>query len=326
MKEALLREHYAQRGLGAEDTEDAISYVRELEKEAVQGGFSLDSVDVDTLKDYISRLVSEGRNTPERFLALARYAYLAGNIDLYLYLVGIIGGRGVIRSIAERTEHLAGAGVRATIFDAIQVPPLGSPQDSYPAATKAVVDRLQGQLPEDVCKEILAGNHHQVPVETFRPLREKYLQEGVDALLRYRHEKLVAELESHADSGRPWFEQIITREVVDFVRRDQEIAAGVRVEDTIYVSKIPYAPQEYLDENDPTMKRYYQCHCPLARASILGDTPAVPPLFCYCSGGFGKLPFEVAFDEPVEVEVLESALAGDVRCRFAIKIPEGALR
>jgi hypothetical protein len=31
----------------------------------------------------------------------------------------------------------------------------------------------------------------------------------------------------------------------------------------------------------------------------------------------------VVFEEPVEVEVLETPLAGDSRCRFALKIPEG---
>jgi hypothetical protein len=71
------------------------------------------------------------------------------------------------------------------------------------------------------------------------------------------------------------------------------------------------------------MKRYYACHCPLVRASVLEGKPEISPTWCYCSGGFEKLLFDVIFDEQVEVEVLENALGGDLRCRFAIKIPEG---
>jgi len=49
-------------------------------------------------------------------------------------------------------------------------------------------------------------------------------------------------------------------------------------------------------------------------------------MFCYCSGGFEKVHFDVIFDEPVEVELLESVLKGDMRCRFANKIPQGKMK
>jgi predicted hydrocarbon binding protein len=35
--------------------------------------------------------------------------------------------------------------------------------------------------------------------------------------------------------------------------------------------------------------------------------------------------FDVIFEEPTEVELLESVLAGDDRCRFRIKIPPAFL-
>jgi hypothetical protein len=74
------------------------------------------------------------------------------------------------------------------------------------------------------------------------------------------------------------------------------------------------------------MKRYYTCHCPLVRESIITGYPKIPRNWCYCSGGYGKLRYDVIFEEPVEVELLESVLDGDLRCRFAIKIPEGKMK
>jgi hypothetical protein len=133
----------------------------------------------------------------------------------------------------------------------------------------------------------------------------------------------MSDLEEHAESGTPWYEQTITPEVVDFVRGNLEIQAGVRDGAHIFVAKIPFAPVEYIQETDPTKKRYYQCHCPLARESILDETPRVSPLFCYCSGGYEKTPFDVAFGIATTVVVEKSALAGDTTCRFRIDIPDG---
>ena len=148
-----------------------------------------------------------------------------------------------------------------------------------------------------------------------------YRTSGVSGLLKYRHESLLSELEEHARSGKPWYEQLITPEVVEMVRQNPEIQAGVQIGDSIFVTKIPYAPVAYMKEDDPRLKRYYQCHCPLARASILDESFAVSPLFCYCSGGYEKLVFDVVFGAPVQVEVVESALAGDLKCRFRIRLP-----
>ena len=50
------------------------------------------------------------------------------------------------------------------------------------------------------------------------------------------------------------------------------------------------------------------------------DEP-VSPEFCRCSAGFVAQMWEKAFDCALEVEVLETALGGADRCRFAIRIP-----
>ena len=43
---------------------------------------------------------------------------------------------------------------------------------------------------------------------------------------------------------------------------------------------------------------------------------------CYCSAGYEKRPFDVAFGKSVKAEVKQSVLWGDPVCRFAIEIPE----
>jgi len=171
---------------------------------------------------------------------------------------------------------------------------------------------------------VLAGNIHGIPATAFSEERERFLAApGMDAYLAEKHARAVAELERYLSEGRLWYEQRITRRVVEYVRTNPEILGGVRQGERILFTKIPYAPDEWLQEPDPLMRRYLACHCPLARESILGEGPRVPAIFCNCSAGFEKLPFGAAFGVEPEVEVLGSVLAGDDRCRFSIAIPEG---
>ena len=74
------------------------------------------------------------------------------------------------------------------------------------------------------------------------------------------------------------------------------------------------------------MRRYYACHCQLAREAILTGSERPLGTFCYCSAGYEKLPLEVVLRTPLEVEVLESVLTGGEKCRFAVKIPRDRLK
>ena len=88
----------------------------------------------------------------------------------------------------------------------------------------------------------------------------------------------------------------------------------------VYETKIPFLTKQYLAESDPTLKRYYYCHCPWAREAVKSGE-RVAPIFCNCSAGFHKRPWEAALGQRIQVDVLESVLRGDERCRFAIHLP-----
>ena len=62
-----------------------------------------------------------------------------------------------------------------------------------------------------------------------------------------------------------------------------------------------------------------------ARA-ILNGVEGSLATFCYCSARFKKLPLEIFLRVPLEVEILESVLAGSERRRFAVKIPREKLK
>ena len=321
------RKHLQERKLSAEDMDLAVSAVKEFEEYLANERLSFESADVDILKDYVSLLMKEDRNSMERLVAIARYSNLANKKDYYIYFVSILGARNVLPDISERLATIAGEETRGKVFQGFKLPPPGSPQEEYPKLTKMIVDRMEAELPSETCREVLTWNYHKVPAEAFKEKRERFEKaRSIDEFLKDEHRRFIEELDGVMKEGRIWYEQEITPEVLEFVNANQEINTGVRHGDKIYMTKIPYAPQQYLDEENPTLKRFYACHCTLARTAIRDGKPKISPTFCYCSNGYVKVRFDVIFDESVEVEPVETVLNGDMRCRFAIKIPRGKMK
>ena len=266
MEEKTYREYLLKRGLEGRDVEKAVAAVGEFEHFLAANGKDLKSASLADLKGYISGLISSGANTEDRLVALSRYFWLTKRNDLFSHFAAILGGRGVYTSIGERLRTVAGEENRSKVFDGFEGPPIGSTPDAYPTCTKELLERLETVLPPEQVKVVLAGNHHRIPVEHFAEMIKRYEKAAtMEDFLKGEHERLVAELEEAMKSGRLWYEQVITPEVVEYVRGDQTIQNGVLQGDVVLKSKIPFAPDKWLREKDPKMRRYYSCHCQLAR-------------------------------------------------------------
>lgn len=323
-KEKEYREFLEHRGM---ETEKINKYVESVNR-AIQyfRGNDLELADgsVKDFQEYVAYLMKEGMNSYDELMAVGRYVYLLDLKEPWIYYAAILGGISVYPSIRDRLSKITGSEVCDIIFSQVDVPPLGSDPDKYSEATFQLMKELNKKLPPEVYRRVLAGNHHRIPVEAFFKHREwlQKLDGDIDAWLKKMHDASVAELEEHYKKDKVWYEQVITQDIIDYVKNNQEILSGIRVGEWIYNTKFPYSPQKYLEETDPRMKRFYMCHCPLARAAVLEDPPKIPMDWCYCSAGYGKLRYDVAFGEETDVEVLESVFNGSDKCRFRIRIPE----
>ena len=85
--------------------------------------------------------------------------------------------------------------------------------------------------------------------------------------------------------------------------------------------KIPYMAHDALNESDRRKRNYAVCHNPMIREALLEEDQPIDPIFCNCSGGFIKNFWEAVLDHPVDVELLESVIQGDLFCKFAIHLP-----
>jgi len=271
-------------------------------------------------------LVDEGQNTEANYLALARYGRFARDDELFVAILELLDGVEAQPNLYRRAGELWGEEVRDRAFAGIGLAPMGVPSQEKPRFMQPVLERLAAEVGTEACRELLSAGLRDLPDRYFLGERRRYRRSvDVDHYLRKKHRAFVRELKQCQREGRLFYAQEVTDEVVALVENDPEIESGRREGSVVYVSKIPYMAQQFLEATDPALKRYYACHCPWAREAIRsGDVPFYAD-FCFCSAGFHKKPWEVIFRRPVRAELLESVLRGDTRCRFAIYLPEEAV-
>lgn len=319
-KETEYVERLKSRGLSDKEAEVSLRSVEELGSYLASLGQSLERPGIEAVEAWIARRLGDG--VEGLLLSIARYFAATKEEAVAIRLLAYLSPIGVLPAMAERLAALESAAVRERVMAKTRIPPAGSPPESYPEATAAFAAALRQELGEEKARFVLAWNVHGVPPEAFAPERERFLALGsIDAWLADYHHRQVAMLEKHAADGSLWFEQKITKAVVDFVADRQDIMSGVREGEIIRMTKIPYNPDAYLRSTDRLERRKLACHCPLAASSIVEGGAGVPALWCACSAGYTKFRFDVVFGLETEAWVLDSVLAGDELCAFAVRIP-----
>ena len=310
------------RKVPAEKLDAALELAERFEQYATQaGGFS-----TETAWAFSNVLIAEGQNSEENFIALARYGLFIKNNAVFVAILEALDGGEAQENLYRRVAERYGEALRDEVFAGIGVAPFGIPTPEKPRYMQPVIARLEQALGADACRTLIGDSLRDLPDEYYAKERELYLScqdasfQDVDEYIARKKQGFVAQLAACQREGRLFFAQEVTAEVLAFVRGEPEIGGGVRAGNVVYETKIPFLTKEYLAETDPTLKRYYYCHCPWAREAIRSGEN-VAPIFCNCSAGFHKKPWEAALGQKIRVDVLESVLAGADRCRFAIHLP-----
>jgi len=321
------RAYLLERKLPEEQLEPFIALIERFEEFLGEAGHTdpADSASPGEVNAFSARLIAEGDNTWDNYIALLRYASFAKNRPFFVAVMEYLDGHEALGNLHVKVGETLGGAARDEIFEGIDVPPLGTPNTEKARLTQPVIERLESAAPE-ACHAILSGGLRDLKDEWYEDAKAKFEEAGsVDAFLEQRRESFLAELEKHRREGTWWYVQVITDEVIDFVRRHPEVSTGIREGNVVYEAKIPYMAKEYLAETDERMKRYYYCHCPWVRESIRSGDAEVSPTFCNCSSAFHRKTWEVIFGQPLRAEVVETVLRGDPWCKFAIHLPEGVV-
>jgi hypothetical protein len=325
MDTAGYRAFLEKRNLSSEAIESAVVVVQALEDflAAFGRGTSLASASSDDVNAFSERLILDGGNSYDAYLALLRYGMFVKNRALYVTTLEYLDGAEAFGNFHDRLAEEVGEAARDRAFEGIVVPPLGTPNVKKPALVQAVLGRLEASNPT-ACRRVLGNGLRDLQDEWFQDAKTEYAACGsLEEYLAKRSERFVAELERHRAEEKWWFVQEITPEVIEFVRRHPMMSGGIRQGNIVYEVKIPYMAKEWLEQTDPQWKRYYGCHCPWVRESLRTGDVKVSGSFCRCSAAFHKKPWEVIFGQRLQADVVESILRGDAQCKFAIHLPEG---
>ena len=183
-----------------------------------------------------------------------------------------------------------------------------------------MVDCLEANVDEETCRKILTNNlHYKSPKSpSFQKLKRMYSKaKNIDDILVFMHDIWKKRI---GDSYG--YDSIEYK----YVENDSTIEAGKREGNIVFVSKIPYELSKYLRAENDKIKRFHYCHCGWVRASIpKSDEEQISPMFCNCSGGWHKVPFEAIFEQTLKVDVVKSVLKGDDICLFAIHLPKDVM-
>jgi|LGOV01.1.fsa_nt_gb hypothetical protein len=281
----------------------------------------IDTTNINDIKKYAEYLISIRQNTYNNLVHIARYYNFVKKSDLYIHMTKYFNSIGVLENILDRITLYESKDKQEEIIKNMELPPFGLDSMLLPTYTKEFMDKLNKYLPRNSCNKILAGNNHRIPKESFSKEKEFYQKsESLEVYLKDRHTRKVAELQKHCDNNSVWFEQIITKEAIEYVKSNQEILSGVVKDDKLYVTKIPYEIEKFLNEENDVLKRYYACHCSFVRENIKDEKEVISKEWCYCSGGFAKYPYEIIFEQDLDVKLLKTPLDGDYVCRFEIDL------
>jgi hypothetical protein len=328
MDEAAFREFLATRQLEPEAVERSVAIVRRFEEflRRFRAAADASRATAGDVRRFVEELARTAEATEGNVLAVARYLRVAHDDEALTAALEMIDGAEVPENLSHKLAELVGEERRDEVFAGLEIPPIGTSPAEKNAFMRELVERLSRLIDPATATTALTSGLHYVPKEEFAEERKRYLAApDIDWFIADEHRRYVEYLEGFNADGTLYYTQVITDDVLAYVRDTPTCGGGVRKGDEIHTTKIPYQTDAYLHETDELRRRYLYCHCPWARESILhpGTGPSVR--FCQCSAGFEKQYWDAVFDQPVQVDVVKSVLQGDQVCEFAIHLPEGTM-
>jgi len=283
----------------------------------------IEETTINDIKQYSKYLIDHSMNKYNNYIHIARYYYYLDYKEHYIHMTKYFNSHGVLENIINRITLYENKEKQDLIIKDLKLPPFGTDSENLPKDTEHFMTVLKKHLDKNSCDKILAGNNHGIPKESFTKEKQFYNESSsLEEYLKERHIRKVQELQDHLDQNKVWFEQIITPEALELVKNNQEILSGVIQDEKLYVTKIPYDINNFLNAENDTLKRYYACHCTFVRENIKNKTANIPKEWCNCSGGFAKFPFEIILDQSLDITLLNTPLDGDHFCRFSIDLTD----
>ncbi|NVM36475.1 MAG: hypothetical protein HWN81_12835 [Candidatus Lokiarchaeota archaeon] len=324
MKEKAFLKYLLKNKVSQEQADTYISRLNEFSNFLKKENNDIDSFPSGEIIKYTDILVESNRDIVLDFLrALINFANFTKKFDYIVEIIDISESYNAMDNLYQRVAEQYGEKLRDEIFENTKIPSLGVDPEKKPEFTKVIMKRLEEKIGEEKTIELLKPCLHGRPGSIEKD-REDFLKiNDIDEFLKVKKQELIERLQKHQKEGTLEFAQYIDKEVVEFVKNTPTITPGIREGDKIIEIKMPYQTKKHIQAKDTRMKGFYSCYCPWIRGAIKNGTDKeLFSHFCYCSAGYTKKYWDVIFDQPTNVEPIESPLTGGLLCKFAVQIPK----
>ena len=311
-----------QKNTSREEITTALTIIEQFKSFLHEIGSDLTAITYDDVHDFSARLIQEKSNTYQNFVYVLYFGYYLNNHDIINAIMETLDGREMFPNLSKQLIEKFGQEFHDEIFTGVELPPLGLHPKKKPAIIRKLVDRIIEKLGQKKSIEFFKPGLRDKYPDSYVKGREIYQKsQNIDELLKIKHQTLVDNLTKHNKANSLFFAQPVTKEVLEFVKNDQKISAGIREGNKIIMKKIPCMTRMALSETDKRKRNYYVCHNPMIREALLEEDQPIDPIFCNCSGGFIKNYWEGVLECSVDVEILDSVIMGGKFCEFAIHLP-----
>ena len=307
--------------------EQAVIYIirlNELNSFLDKGNENIDTIPNGEITKFTEFLVENGKKdlVLDLLRALIHYANFKRKYEYIIEIIDISESYNAMDNLHQRVAEQYGERLRDEIFENISIPPLGIDPEKKPEFTKVILKRIEEKVGEKNTIDLLKPCLHSRPGSIEKD-REDFLKiNDIDEFLKIKKQELIERLQTHNQEGTLEFAQYIDDDVMAFIKNTPAISPGIRKGDKIISAKMPYQTKKHLQAKEKNMKGFYSCYCPWVRGAIKNGTQKeISSHFCHCSAGYTKKYWDVIFDQPTNVEPIETPLMGGLLCTFAIQIP-----
>lgn len=287
----------------------------------------INNLTFDDFYQYSQVMIDQEQNTHQNYVSLLHFGYFLNHHPLITAIMEVLDGWEMFPNLSKQMMEQFGQDFHDEIYNGIGNPPQGIHPNQKPPIIKFLVSRIIKKLGrEESIHFFKQGLRDKYPSSYVQGIEKYNETHDIDEVLKFKHQNLLETITTHFRDHTLFFLQPITQQVLDFVRHNQRISAGIRKGNIIDMIKIPFMTDSAFNATSAHERNYYICHNPLIREALKKEDQPIDPIFCNCSGGFIKNYWEAVLGCNVDVELVDSVIMGGNFCRFRIHLPKEVLK
>jgi hypothetical protein len=275
------------------------------------------------INDYVSERREQAKDINHTIEVLNEYFYAVNNDVLSNETWNLCDAIWIFKKMSELTKNELGEDIWQKVFGGIPMPEIGWTLDEITDFTRQMHKRISKAASQEQIENMVQKHAHGVDgyeQSVDGALREILESKGIDGLIKHLNDSIIKEAEECRDKGVLWWATIVDDDVINYFK---ENPMNYRTGNKIINKQGPSLTQKFLHETDEKLKRYYGCHCPIKKKSILQDEGSLSHSLCYCCFGHNKQQFEGAFGRELTGRVIRTRMdEGCLECVFEIDIPD----